>query len=32
MIAATAAGQALMQDAAGRRTALIVDALRQLKP
>ena len=32
MIAATPAGHVLMRDAAGRRTDLIVDALRQLKP
>lgn len=32
MIAATGAGHALMQDAANRRTEMIVGALRQLEP
>ncbi len=32
MIAATEAGHALMQDAANRRTEMIVGALRQLEP
>ena len=32
MIAATEDGRALMQDAAERRTEMIVDALRQLEP